>query len=101
MSFREWLELHRACPEALAWLGKRGLKRAWRDCKNEEWMIWLLAEMAGEKGWPRMSSLTAGRKKSWLIWEATVDRTDSMEKADLAQCKSLRKVFKIGPLPKE
>ena len=30
-----------ACAEAVEWVGRRGLKTAWRDCPRGDWMLWL------------------------------------------------------------
>lgn len=39
MRFREKLIEMGACEEAVEWVGKRGFKRAWRECKRGDWMI--------------------------------------------------------------
>ena len=52
MKFTEALNNMEACADAVEWVGKRGLKRAWRECDRPDRMLWLLGEMAGRKGWP-------------------------------------------------
>ena len=42
MKFREKLQALGACREALDWVGDRDGATAWRECKNSEWMMWLL-----------------------------------------------------------
>lgn len=40
-----------ACPEAVRWVGNRTLKRAWAECEQGDWMLWLCGKMEGKKGW--------------------------------------------------
>ena len=42
MTFQEWLVENNACEDARAWVGRKGLKKAWTTCQNPEWMEWLL-----------------------------------------------------------
>jgi len=54
-SFRKKLiELH-ACADALDWVGRKSLPRAWADCENPGWMFWL----AGRGGLPRQQIVLA------------------------------------------
>jgi hypothetical protein len=41
MKFSDKLKSMNACPEAVEWVGKRGLKTAWRDCHRGDWVLWL------------------------------------------------------------
>jgi len=43
MKFTDKLQSMDACSEAVQWVGKRGLKTAWRDCPRGDWMLWLAA----------------------------------------------------------
>ena len=40
MKFTDKLNQMAACSEAAKWVGKRGLKTAWRDCPRGDWMLW-------------------------------------------------------------
>jgi hypothetical protein len=40
--FREWLVRHKACAEALEWLGDRTPQQAWDECPDPRWMLWWL-----------------------------------------------------------
>ena len=40
MKIRERLEEMNACHDAVKWIGRRGIKTAWRDCKRGDWMLW-------------------------------------------------------------
>lgn len=42
----------RACDGARLWVGDRTVTEAWRDCERADWMLWLLAMMIDEPGWP-------------------------------------------------
>lgn len=42
VSFAERLEAMGACPESIAWVGRRSLAQAWRECPRYAWMLWLL-----------------------------------------------------------
>ena len=48
-SFREKLIELDACADALDWVGRKSLPRAWADCENPGWLFWL----AGRVGLPR------------------------------------------------
>jgi len=41
MKFSEKLQRMGACMEAAIWAHDRGLKTAWKDCRNYVWMLWL------------------------------------------------------------
>jgi hypothetical protein len=41
-----------ACKSALAWVGDRARAQAWAECEYSDWMLWLLAHMEGQPGWP-------------------------------------------------
>ena len=45
MKFSDKLKEMYACSEAVEWVGKRGLVKAWRECKRPDWMLWLLDEL--------------------------------------------------------
>ncbi len=45
MKFSEKLNEMDACSEAVEWVGKRGVKTAWRDCKRGDWMLWLAGRL--------------------------------------------------------
>lgn len=42
MGIRAALERIGACGESLAWVGDRDLDRAWDECPDPTWMLWLL-----------------------------------------------------------
>ena len=50
--FQTLLESIEACPEARWWVGERSLAAAWEDCERPDWMLWLVAKMMGQEGWP-------------------------------------------------
>jgi len=52
MSFKQELIERKACKEAIDWVEDRTIEQAWNDCHHGDWMLWLLEEMKGEKGWP-------------------------------------------------
>ena len=40
-----------ACKQAISWARTQpDLKTAWRECKRDDWMVWLLSYYAGEPG---------------------------------------------------
>jgi len=41
MKFAEKLKSINACSQAVEWVGRRGLRTAWRDCPRGDWMLWL------------------------------------------------------------
>jgi hypothetical protein len=42
-----------ACKEVVEWAKDyASLEEAWNACERADWMMWLLAKMAGKKGWP-------------------------------------------------
>ncbi len=45
MKFSDKLRDMNACPEAVEWVGRRGIKTAWRDCKRGDWMLWLAEQL--------------------------------------------------------
>jgi len=51
MSFKQQLIEMDACQEAIDWVENRTIKEAWTDCQRGDWMLWLLEQMEGEKGW--------------------------------------------------
>lgn len=44
MRFKEHLIELGACDEAVEWVGRRGIRRAWTECEHGGWMMWLLAK---------------------------------------------------------
>ena len=42
MKFTDHLRKMNACPQAIEWVGRRGIRTAWRDCVRRDWMLWLL-----------------------------------------------------------
>jgi len=51
MSFKQQLIDLDVCKEAIDWVEDRTIQQAWKDCPHGDWMLWLLEEMEGEKGW--------------------------------------------------
>jgi len=49
MKFTDKLKSMNACSDAIKWVGKRGLKTAWRDCNRADWMLWLAARSNVDK----------------------------------------------------
>jgi len=45
MKFTDRLNEMNACPDAVKWVGRRGLMTAWRDCKRADWMLWLAGSL--------------------------------------------------------
>ena len=45
MKFTDKLDSMNACSEAVKWVGKRGIKTAWRDCPRGGWMLWLAGKL--------------------------------------------------------
>ena len=45
MKFTDKLKELHACWEAVKWVGRRGIKTAWRDCKRGDWMLWLAGKL--------------------------------------------------------
>ena len=45
MNLAQQLKSMRACPDAVEWVGRRGLRTAWRDCKRGDWMLWLAGRL--------------------------------------------------------
>jgi len=51
MSFKQQLINLDVCKEAIDWVEDRTIQQAWKDCHRGDWMLWLLEQMEGEKGW--------------------------------------------------
>ena len=49
MTLRKQLAAIGACPEAVKWVGRKGLKRAWTTCERADWMLWYAARVADRK----------------------------------------------------
>ncbi len=45
MKFSDKLRDMNACPEAVEWVVRRGIKTAWRDCERGDWMLWLAGRL--------------------------------------------------------
>jgi hypothetical protein len=58
MSFKKQLMDMDACHQAVSWVGDRTLTEAWSECQRGDWMIWGLAMMAGQPGWPCIQKTT-------------------------------------------
>jgi len=50
MKFSDKLREMDACSEAVRWVGRRGLKTAWRDCRRGDWMTWLVSRVSVSTG---------------------------------------------------
>ena len=48
--FRQFLEEHGACDEAVAWSRGKCLIEVWFQCARVDWLIWLVDRLSGEKG---------------------------------------------------
>jgi hypothetical protein len=46
MTFQEKLTALRACSDARQWVGDKTFEQAWNDCKNPDWMLWLVDAMS-------------------------------------------------------
>jgi hypothetical protein len=49
------IEGNKACAQAIKWVreSKTGtFTELWNECERADWMLWILAKMAGQKGWP-------------------------------------------------
>jgi len=51
--FLAWLKRHKACEDAVKWVGKRSAEQAWQDCDRADRMLWLYVR------WPGMDRRTA------------------------------------------
>jgi len=51
MSFKQQLIEMDVCKEAIDWVEDRTIQQAWKDCQRGDWMLWLLEQIEGEKGW--------------------------------------------------
>ena len=58
MKVKEKLIEMNACEEAVVWVGRRGLKKAWAECERADWMLWLCGKMVDKPGWPTRKKLT-------------------------------------------
>ncbi len=45
MTLKDQLQVMNACHEAVEWVGRRGIKTAWRDCPRGDWMLWLAGQL--------------------------------------------------------
>jgi len=48
----DWCKRVGACEDAVDWVGARDWKIAWDECERGDWMLWALARLLGEPGWP-------------------------------------------------
>ena len=46
-----------ACQEARDWTKGKSLSVAWRTCGRADWMLWLLGQMVGNRGWPNRKAV--------------------------------------------
>jgi hypothetical protein len=58
-TFKEQLIKMDACGPAIKWVGKKDLQEAWKTCERADWMLWLSANMIGEKGWSSHKEIVA------------------------------------------
>ena len=42
MKFKDQLIKLNACPSAVEWVGDKTAQQAWDECKNGNWMLWLI-----------------------------------------------------------
>jgi hypothetical protein len=68
MSFKEQLIKINACDEAIKWVGDRTLTEAWSECPRGDWMLWGLAKMIGQPGWPSHQEVV--RHTCWCVRRA-------------------------------
>jgi hypothetical protein len=58
LSKKEFLDILKekgACPKAVEWVKESKTEtfiELWNTCERAEWMLWILARMAGQKEWP-------------------------------------------------
>ncbi|MBS1805189.1 MAG: hypothetical protein JST28_17655, partial [Acidobacteria bacterium] len=52
LEFKKLLRKLYACDEARQWASGKDLADAWATCPRVDWMLWLLAKMADQPGWP-------------------------------------------------
>jgi hypothetical protein len=58
LSKKEFLDIlkdKRACPDAVEWVKESKAEtfmKLWNECERADWMLWILARMIKEKGWP-------------------------------------------------
>lgn len=57
MELKRLLKSLGACEEAVRWVGDMELNEAWEKCERADWMLWLVCEMEGKKGWPDRKQL--------------------------------------------
>jgi hypothetical protein len=53
--FLDILEEKKACPKAVEWVKESKTEtfiELWDTCERADWMLWILARMIKEKGWP-------------------------------------------------
>jgi hypothetical protein len=75
MSFKEQLIDMKACSEAIEWVGGRTLAEAWSECPRGDWMLWGLAMMAGQPGWPSHQEVV--RHTCWCVRRALEHAPDN------------------------
>jgi hypothetical protein len=55
--FTKLCRSHHACTEGLAWIKGKSLAEFWQTCDRADWMLWIVGQMAGEKGWPTQQEI--------------------------------------------
>jgi hypothetical protein len=53
--FLDILEEKKACSNAVKWVKESKAETfidLWNECEQADWMLWILARMAGKKEWP-------------------------------------------------
>ena len=52
MQFKDELKKINACEDAVKWVDGRSMRRAYRECKRADWLLWYFAKQIGQPGWP-------------------------------------------------
>ena len=55
-TFKRRLQSYGACEDAVEWVGERTLAQAWAECERADWMLWLLFQRSGQRGWPTIQT---------------------------------------------
>jgi len=84
MKFTEKLKELNACDEAVEWVHKRGLYKAWKECERGDWMLWYISRNKKELGLEDMRIITKAKAKCASLVRHLMQDARSKKALDIA-----------------